>query len=498
MMDLKLLEYNALDCCNTFEVHEHTKHTMQELGFQSTYDMTMRMFPVLTYMMTRGVRVDFDALTETKASVLVRIDKLQEELNELAGMPLNANSPKQLREYFYITKGAKAYTRQGKVTVDDKALQNLSKPTALRPAFKEASLIQQIRGLRKLHGTYLDILFDEDGRLRCSYNPRGTKFGRLSSSKTTTGTGMNMQNLPEEFMQFLVPDPGYFMCEVDKSQAEWVVVAYYSGDDQMIHVIENGLDPHAYTAFLMFDCPIELIQKESKLVGHTTDPETIFDIRRQYIPEVLDLPFITRTMSMRQAGKKSNHGLNYDEGPREFALQNEMAETEAKKVWNLYHAAYPGVHSMHNMVKEKLSRDRTLENCFGRRIKLMDGWGRTLWKSAYSAIPQSTVVDLINEGMMKMYEDRSDLMLPIEILMQVHDSIKFQYPIELIDQSPGMLAQVYEYLDPEMEYGGRAFHIGTDTKLGFNGRDLKELKFKPGETTSDDIRESLDVKTRTE
>jgi hypothetical protein len=48
------------------------------------------------------------------------------------------------------------------------------------------------------------VAFDADGRLRCSWNPRGTKFGRLSSSQTIFGTGMNLQNLSPKFKGFIV------------------------------------------------------------------------------------------------------------------------------------------------------------------------------------------------------------------------------------------------------------------------------------------------------
>lgn len=491
-MDRNDLIYNGLDCCITYEVASQTLAQTQKQGFQPTYDMTMRLYPPLMYMMTKGVRVDFDRLNQTKISVQRQIDEAQEELNKLAGRPLNANSPKQLREYFYVEKGVKPYVRNGSISTDDRAMQHLSKPTGQRPGFREASLIQRIRSLRKLKGTYLDIQFDSDGRLRCSYNARGTKFGRLSSSKTTTGTGMNMQNLPEEFQQFLIADPGYVMIDLDKAQAEWVVVAYDGGDEQMIKVIEEGLDPHAYTAHLMFGVDIPTIKAEAKAIGHSTDPDYIRAIREEQFPELLNLPFIIRNMSMRQAGKKSNHSLNYDESAVEFALQNEMLEADARKVWNLYHSAYPGVHRMHEKVKAKLSHDRTLENCFGRRIKLMDGWSRDLWKSAYSAIPQSTVVDLINQAMCDIYEDTRPGMREIELLMQVHDSIRFQYPLSQLHNLPWVLEECYRYLDPTMEYSGREFHIGTDMKLGFNGRDMVEVPFTPSQTSVEDLRSVID------
>ena len=70
----------------------------------------------------------------------------------------------------------------------------------------EAKLVQELRALEKLHGTYLEVGIDKDDRIRSSWNPRGTKFGRFSSSKTIFGSGMNLQNLHPEFKEFLVSD----------------------------------------------------------------------------------------------------------------------------------------------------------------------------------------------------------------------------------------------------------------------------------------------------
>jgi hypothetical protein len=77
---------------------------------------------------------------------------------------------------------------------------------------KEASLVQEIRRLNKLLGTYVDVTLDEDSILRCFYDPRGTWGGRLSSSKTLWGTGLNMQNLHPAFK--------YFICTEDPSDEQ--------------------------------------------------------------------------------------------------------------------------------------------------------------------------------------------------------------------------------------------------------------------------------------
>jgi DNA polymerase I-like protein with 3'-5' exonuclease and polymerase domains len=153
-------------------------------------------------MMTRGIAVDVDRLKETKIDVQKKIKEREDELEKVADYPFNPASPKQCQEYFYSHKGHKPYVSRstGRPTTDDKAMSRIFR----RFRYPEAKLVQELRSLNKLSGTYLEVEYDKDERVRCSYNPRGTTTGRLSSSKTIFGTGMNLQNLHPEFKGFLV------------------------------------------------------------------------------------------------------------------------------------------------------------------------------------------------------------------------------------------------------------------------------------------------------
>ena len=66
--------------------------------------------------------------------------------------------------------------------------------------------MQEYRSQSKMLNTYLEMGYDSDRRLRCSYNIRGTWTGRLSSSQTIFETGGNFQNIPPEMRGFLVSD----------------------------------------------------------------------------------------------------------------------------------------------------------------------------------------------------------------------------------------------------------------------------------------------------
>ena len=75
------------------------------------------------------------------------------------------------------------------------------------------------------------------------------------------------------------------LIELDKAGAEWVVVAYLSGDGQMLKVLRSTRSPHVITGSLISGCPQDLVEKESKLVGLQTDPNLV-ETSRQELPEL--------------------------------------------------------------------------------------------------------------------------------------------------------------------------------------------------------------------
>jgi len=490
----EMLTYNALDCAVTWQCADAFFSEIDN-GYRKTYDHTIDLYGPLMYMMTRGIRVDHDRLADVKKDVDKQIASLTTQITERCGRWVNPNSSKQCQLYFYVEKKLPPYTKynpktkKSNITTDDKALQRISRGTSARKGLYEAKLMQDYRRLVKLKGTYLDIVFDKDSRMRCSYNPRGTKFGRLSSSKTVFGTGMNMQNLPEAFLGFLVADEGCIFIELDLRQAEWVVVAYDSGDASMIKAVEEGLDVHAYTASQMFGVPIDIVQFEDKILGHTNDPEEVGK-KRKMIRE-LD-PYrenwIPRTMSMRQCGKKSNHGLNYDERKKTFALINEITEKEAQVVIDLYRRIYPGIGRWYERIQSQLGTDRTLFNCLGRKCRFLDRWNDDLFKAAYSFNPQSTVGEVVNRGMVDIYNAEDESLDGWEILRQVHDSINFQTSdCEARNLAKG-IRQAARYLSPALSVSGREFTIAVDCKIGYSLDAMKEVPITDVETMADSIR----------
>lgn len=271
----------------------------------------------------------------------------------------------------------------------------------------------------------------------------------------------------------------------DLAGAEWVVVAYVSGDQNMIEVTKTDKSPHLITGSLISGAPEPIVGYEHKIVGTATDPDEIASLRAKIPDEIeghkveWEKWFVPRSMSMRQAGKKSNHGLNYDMKYRRFALENEIPETEAKSLVHLYnHVAYPGLPDWRARVKDQLRKDRTLVNCFGRKVRLLGEWGPDLHNKAFAFNPQSTVFDVCREAFCQVYESDDPVLMDAEYLAQVHDSLLYQYddsdPVRLAD----FCLKVRDLMGMPLSWEGRQFSLGVDLKLGYKWGDasMEELK----------------------
>lgn len=435
--------YNCIDSIVCADAFPKQYAALEKQGNKDTYERKRAIIPILAYMMERGVKIDVEAMSKAYDEELPKIEEMKEELNKICGQELNANSPTQVANYFYIQKGLKAYKKRKKITTDEEAMKRVA-----RKGFPEAHQILEIRRAIKNRSTYLNPeKVDKDGRMRCSYNPVGTRFSRLSSSKNIFGTGNNLQNQPHHILRYFIADKGYIYYSFDLAQAENRIVAYVGRVEQMIEAFEGGIDVHSLTASLILQKPVEEIsnKEQSSSLGGGRYSERFW-------------------------GKKANHGLNYDLGYKSFALKYEIPENEGKFIVERYHMAYPGVrHGFHVYVKDMLSRNRTVTNLMGRNTVFLDRWGDSLFKDSFACIPQGTVGDLVDERGLGYIYYNQDLFAPVEILMQVHDSIGFQIPLSTPwKEHAKMLLWIKESLETPLEVHGREFIIPVDLTMGFN------------------------------
>jgi len=436
--------YNAKDSAVCLEALPRIKSDLEMISNLESYQVQCKLVKPLIYIQERGIKMDTAGLKVESERVKEKVELLTQQLKEVSGYDINPGSSQQVQNYFYKIKGEKPYLNRqtGKPTADKNAIKRLS-----RKGYEEARIIQEINTLAYMKSHFLDVTLDTDNRLRCSFNPVGTESGRLSSSETIFGTGTNMQNLPMEFRKYLIADDDTMIFNIDLSQAENRVVAYISPEPNMIHAFETKIDLHKQTAGLIFSKSWEEVSDEA---GSSTIGGGNF--------------------SERFWGKKANHGLNYDLGYKTFAFLYEIPESDAKFIVERYHKAYPGVRQYHAWIRHQLSKNRTLENLFGRKRLFLDRWGDELFKSAYSFIPQSTVAEIINRrGILYIYYNQQ-LFKPVDLLLQVHDNIIFQmnYKKHSWEEQAQCLILIKNSLETSLTWRGSEFSIPISLEVGMN------------------------------
>lgn len=253
-------EYNAKDSYVSMQAWMYYKPLLQEEDYSITYEnLTLSLVSSLIYMMNVGIKVNYEQLLKTRDESYIKLAAIVDRATQVFGRMIIDESPKtsadfkklysllvpgplpakirikdmkevvskktllissnpQLMSYFYGEKRIKPYmSDQGRPTIDDLALSRIVR----RFELEEARVVQEYRKLSKLISTYLEMGYDSDNRVRCSFNIRGTWTGRLSSSQTIFDTGGNFQNLTEDFQCFLETSatrpPNYHIEEMENS-----------------------------------------------------------------------------------------------------------------------------------------------------------------------------------------------------------------------------------------------------------------------------------------
>jgi DNA polymerase I-like protein with 3'-5' exonuclease and polymerase domains len=452
--------YSARDSLVLHDILDAELREIERQNNLETFNRTCALMPVLVKMQERGMLVNQEGLKVESLKLEQEIEETRAELNKLAGRELNANSPKQLQEYFYVEKKYPAVTKQGKITTDVDAMKKLA-----AKGIKEASIVLKIRGMRKEKSTYMDMALDSDSRLRCSYNTvpadkktaKGiTETGRLASSATIFGTGGNSQNLSKRFKKNIHPDPGYMLYEIDYSQAENRIVAHIAPEPMMIDAFNTGKDVHSLTGALISGLPYEQVIEDNK-------------------NGVFAKEIGTGEKTWRYWGKQSNHALNYKRGPVAFSMSFGCTVAQAKALIASYFRAYPGISHYHSWVEREINDKKYLINCMGRKRVFRGLVNDALYRKAYNQIPQSTVGDLINERGL-IFIDQDPYLQHIELLNQVHDSIIFQIPLELgWNYHANALTKIQYELEKPITWKVTEFSIPAEIKMGLSLGDMHEV-----------------------
>ena len=365
------------------------------------YDMEQPLAFVLAKMEIAGIKVKKETLLEMQAENELVIEKLTQEIYELAGEEFNINSPKQLGELLFEKLGLPIeYTKKTK-TGYSTAVDVLERLAPIAPIVKK---ILDYRQIAKIQSTYVIGLQDwilADGKIHTRYVQDLTQTGRLSS------VDPNLQNIPVRLEQgrlirkAFVPEwEDSVLLSSDYSQIELRVLAHISKDEHLIKAFQEGADIHTSTAM------------------------RVFGIER---PEDV-------TPNDRRNAKAVNFGVVY--GISDFGLSNNLgiSRKEAKAYIGTYFERFPGIKNyMDEVVRE--ARDKGyVETLFKRRRELPDINSRNFnvrgfaERTAINSPIQGSAADILKIAMIQLDKALVEGSYQTKMLLQVHDEIVLEVP----------------------------------------------------------------------
>jgi DNA polymerase I len=355
---------------------------------------------VLARMERRGISIDRNVLSKLSADFAQTAARVEAELQQIAGEPINVGSPKQIGDILFgkmgISGGTK--TKTGAWSTSAQVLDELAEQGHAFP-----KKILEWRQVSKLKSTYTDALptyvHPQTHRVHTTYALAATTTGRLSSNEP------NLQNIPvrtedgRKIRRAFIASKGHKLVSADYSQIELRLLAEIADIPVLKQAFRDGLDIHAMTASEMFGVPVK------------------------------DMP-----SEVRRRAKAINFGIIY--GISAFGLANQLgiAREEASAYIKKYFERFPGIRAYMDETRDFCRKHGYVETLFGRKchypdIKASNASVRSFnERAAINARLQGTAADIIRRAMVRMEEALAQKKLSAQMLLQVHDELIFEVP----------------------------------------------------------------------
>lgn len=374
------------------------------------YDIELPLAGILAQMEIQGFAIDHQVLLDLNREMQERIEALQTEIYTLSGRTFNLQSPKQLGQVLFEHLGLSTGKKRtgGNYSTDSEELERLLDQHPVIAPIIEHRLIA------KLRSTFVEGLLKatdpQTGRVHTTFNQVLTATGRLSS------TDPNLQNIPirseqgNRIRSAFVAAPGYVLLDADYSQIELRLLAHLAQDPAMLSAFNRAEDIHLNTACHIFDLPAEQITSGQRAIAKTMNFSIVYGI--------------------------SDFGLARDLG---------VSFKQAHDYIDGYNRQYPRVREYLDGLVKQAYELGYVETLFGRRRFLpeLQSANRNLRqfgeRAAMNTPIQGTAADLIKLAMVRTQQHFSEAGLKSRLVLQVHDELIVEAPLEEADEAARLL-----------------------------------------------------------
>ena len=330
--------YAEKDAKLTLELFKVLSREVQKQSLQNVFDLETQLFPCLTDMKFKGVRIDTEKAKLLKQQLTKQEQEILLKVKQETGIEPQIWAARSIATVF--DKLGLHYERTEKShapSFTKNFLQEHKHPIV--------QMIAKAREINKAHTTFIDTIlkFTHKGRIHADINPirsdqGGTVTGRFSYANP------NLQQIPARNKELGPMIRSLFLPEVD----------------------------HKWGCF-------DYSQQEPRLVVHyaaTTEPicfdESVTKIVEEFKNDSVDFHKTVAIMAgiSREQAKTINLGLFYGMGKAK--LQAELGlntKAEAEKLFNQYHDNVPFVKELMNKTSQFAQTSGSIGTLLGRRCR---------------------------------------------------------------------------------------------------------------------------------
>jgi uracil-DNA glycosylase family 4 len=486
----------ARDACVTLEIDDKMDADLDELGMRPFYEnFLMKLHYLYQEIEQEGFRVNEDKRERILKKYIQWRERIDYELFQIVGSPINTGSWKQVQTLLQINWGLRVdSTSEESLT----ALLN-TKTGVTDPAKRRGiELILESRKVKKTIGTYAMAIPDYDGRMRTTY------FLCLETGRTSTGQqdppirpsveyhdennkpkrkslGTAFQVLTKhgeigpDIRSMYEADDGEIFIQADSSQAEARVVALLSNDKEMMEMYDRH-DIHALTA--------------SWFWGGTES-----DYSKKILGYESPIRFAGKTL--RHAGNlgasKRRAAIELNTQARKYKITDpktgepfQVTEAFTDAALKIFHARSPSIRGVfHAEIIKSLERNMRvltaplpygIEAPHGGKRTFFERWGEELFRQAFAYIPQRAVSDNTKAAALRIKSR-----IPwIRIILESHDALLVSVPIAKAEEV-GLI--LIEEMQRPIDFSHcslprESLSIPCELESGYNYMDLSKMNLE--------------------
>lgn len=406
-----LYKYAAYDVYATYHWWQLEKPAiLADTESLEVYRKRVKLSHMFMEIERKGYTIDRPYVEQLRKTLEAERVVLWQELEELAGGPINPNSHVQVKAWFVDNDKALPKRKNSKGKMEPSSSEDALKDVINKGAYslravRFAEKLLECRGNTKSLGTYV-IGFLEKAKgntIHATFNITGPLTGRLANR----GKGAIL-TMPRDkrYRKMVVPSgEGRVLVKPDYGQLEMRIVAALSNDKRFISAFQPGSGD-------FFVSMMPEVYPHVDFSGMTEDG--------------------MKASPLRNGVKPISHGANYGRSPQAIAKQLGMDAEEAQAIFDRYMGPYgEGLRAWQDEIKFKAVNNIDIVTPYGFHLQselVTDKNRSNVENSALAFLPQSTGNDMCLAAALRIHE-----WLPqydAWIVATIHDQIIVDAPIQ--------------------------------------------------------------------